>query len=101
MEYNEEQFKKLANFRTMLMWLFIGCILTAAYVIELFKGGRTLSYVIVFECMCWIPFLIGLLVLKIKGMATDIYKEWLVMVAFMLLCCLLQIRFWRLCILCR
>ena len=81
MEYNEQHFKKLANFRTMLMWLFIGGILTIAYLIELFKGGRTLSYVITFECMCWVPFLIGLIVLKIKGMATDIYKE-IIMVGY-------------------
>lgn len=75
MEYNEQHFKKLANFRAMLMWLLIGIVLTAAYVIELFKGGRTLTYVIIFLILCWVPFLSGLLLMKIRGMHSRAYKE--------------------------
>lgn len=75
MEYNEQHFKKLANFRAMLMWAFIGFVLTVAYVIEVFKGGRTVPYVIVFLCLCWGPFLGGLILLKIRGMHSKAYKH--------------------------
>ncbi len=75
MEYNEQHFKKLANLRALLMWLLIGFVLTAAYVIELFKGGRTLTYVIIFLTICWLPFFSGLILLKIRGMHSKAYKE--------------------------
>jgi len=39
------------------------------------KGGRTPQYLAVFLSLCWIPYLIGLIVLKIKGFDTPIYCE--------------------------
>lgn len=75
MEYNEKEFKKLANLRVMMMWAFIGVVLSVAYIIELFKGGRTPGYVALFLLMCWGPFIGGLLILKMKGMAATQYKE--------------------------
>ena len=75
MEYNEKEFKKLANLRVMTMWAFIGVVLSAAYIIELFKGGRTPQYVALFLVMCWGPFIGGMIILKLKGMAAEQYKE--------------------------
>lgn len=75
MEYNEQEFKKLANLRAMMMWVFIAVVLSLAYIIELFKGGRTPGYVVAFLLMCWGPFIGGLITLKVKGMATTLYKE--------------------------
>lgn len=75
MEYNEEYFKKQANMRTLLMWTLINVILTALYILEVFKGGRTPGYLAVFLSICWIPHIAGLLVLKIKGGSTWIYRE--------------------------
>lgn len=75
MGYDEKHFQKLANFRAMLMWLLIGAVLTVAYVVELFKGGRTPEFVAVFLTMCWGPFLFGVIVLKVRGMASKAYKE--------------------------
>lgn len=75
MEYNEKQFKALANIRVMIMWASIALVLTTAYIIEFFKGGRTLEYVLVFLAMCWGPFISGLITLKVKGKDTTIYKE--------------------------
>jgi len=75
MEYNEEYFKKQANKCSLLMWTIINVILTVLYIIEVLKGGRTLPYLAVFLSVCWIPHIAGLLVLKIKGGSTGIYRE--------------------------
>ena len=45
----EKQFTEGANKRAMRMWLVISIVLTAAYVIELVKGARTVPYFIVFS----------------------------------------------------
>ncbi len=75
MEYNEERFKENANKQVFLMWLVISIILTTAYVIEVVKGGRTVAYFCVFLFMCWFPFILGAVILKVKGMATRWYRE--------------------------
>lgn len=75
MEYNEAVFKKSANRKTMLIWMIVCIILTAAYAIEIVKGLRTIPYLIVFIAFCWLPFFFGVAVLKIKGMGTEIYKH--------------------------
>ena len=75
MEYNEEYFAKSANKKAMIIWLVLGVVLTASYAIEVVKGLRTINYYLLFVAMCWIPFLIGVLVLKIKGMGASIYKD--------------------------
>ncbi|MBP3603153.1 MAG: PilZ domain-containing protein [Lachnospiraceae bacterium] len=75
MEYNELHFKKSANLKAMLMWMVICIILTGAYVIELVKGQRTPQYFIVFEIFCWVPFLVSVLVLMLRGAATHLYRE--------------------------
>ena len=75
MEYSEDYFKKQANMRTLLMWTLINVILTALYILEVFKGGRTPQYLAVFLSICWLPHIAGLLTLKIKGPSTWVYRE--------------------------
>lgn len=75
MEYNEEVFKKSANRKTMLIWMIVCIILTAAYAIEIVKGLRTIQYFMVFAIFCWLPFVVGAVVLKIKGLGTGLYKH--------------------------
>lgn len=75
MEYNEEIFKKSANIKARAIWLTLNIVLSAAYAIEIIKGLRTMGYYITFLCICWIPFFIGLMLLRIKGMETPLYKE--------------------------
>ncbi len=74
MEQNETYYAKSSNKKAMAMWIVIGIVLTAAYTIEAVKGSRTVSYYCAFLAFCWIPFAIGLVVLKIKGMGTWLYK---------------------------
>lgn len=74
MNYDEEAFKRSANRKAMTVWMTLGIVLSAAYAIEIVKGLRTVPYYIVFLLMCWIPFFLGLMVLKVKGMGTSLYK---------------------------
>ncbi len=75
MEYEESYFKKQANKNTLLMWTTLNVIFTVLYILEMIKGGRTPQYLAVFLSLCWIPYLIGLLVLKFKGFDTPLYCE--------------------------
>lgn len=75
MEYDEKYFAKSANKKAMCMWLLLCIVLTAAYALEIIKGLRDISYYIMFLSVCWIPFLIGVITLKIKGWHTSIYKD--------------------------
>lgn len=75
MEYNEEYFAKSANKKAMIIWMTLGIVLSAAYVIEVMKGLRTINYYLTFVTICWVPFFVGLIVLKVKGLAASIYKD--------------------------
>lgn len=75
MEYDEEYFAKSANRKAMIIWMTLGMVLTAAYLIEVAKGLRSVGYYLTFVSVCWVPFFIGLVILKVKGLATPIYKE--------------------------
>ncbi|MBO5279308.1 MAG: PilZ domain-containing protein [Lachnospiraceae bacterium] len=75
MEYNEKYFKRSANVKIMSLWLVFVIVLVGAFLIESLTGKRTWGYFALFCLMCIGPFLVGLLVLKIKGMDTSWYKE--------------------------
>lgn len=75
MEYNEEEFKVSANKKTLITWVIIGAILTLAYFIEVKNGSRTVPYYIAFCSVCWIPVIIGVALLKVRGWGTDLYRE--------------------------
>ena len=75
MEYDAKQFEKSANRKAMGMWLAMGIVLSVAYALEIAKGLKTVSYFVIMELFCWGPFVIGLIVLKIKGWHTSIYQD--------------------------
>ena len=52
-----------------LCFAIFGGILSAAYILELVKGARTIGYVVVFLLLCWAPFTAG----KIAG---SVFKKW-------------------------
>ncbi len=75
MEHNEELFAKRANKRAMMMWLLMMVILSAAYVIEIVKGLKSIEYFLIMELCCWGPFIFGLIILKVKGWHTKWYRD--------------------------
>lgn len=75
MKYNEKQFATSANKKATLMWVVMCAVLSAAYVIEIVKGLKTIEYFIIMEICCWGPIIIGLVVLKIKGWHAKCYRD--------------------------
>lgn len=75
MEYNKEYFAKSANRKAMAIWATLGIVLSAAYAIEIVKGLRTMDYYITFLAFCWVPFIAGLVLVKVKGWASPFYKD--------------------------
>lgn len=74
MEYNEKHFAEQANKKAMIMWLTMNVVLSVAYAIEIMKGLKTVQYYVLMELTCWVPFIVGLFVLKAKGKDSRLYK---------------------------
>lgn len=75
MKYDENFFAKSANKKAMGMWLALNILLSVAYAVEIVKELKTISYYICMECICWIPFVLGLVILKVKGWDTKLYQH--------------------------
>lgn len=75
MEYDEAKFKRSANRKAFGLWLTINLILTVSYALEVYKQVRTMDYYITFMAFAWVPFIIGIVVLKWRGMDTGWYKR--------------------------
>lgn len=75
MKYNEKQFATSANKKATFMWVVMSAVLSAAYVIEIFKGLKTLEYFILMEICCWGPMIIGFIILKVKGWHAKCYRD--------------------------
>ncbi len=75
MEYNEKKFAASANKKAMGMWLAMLVVLSVAYVFEIIKGLKSVQFYIILELLCWIPFIAGLIVLKVKGWHSKLYQD--------------------------
>lgn len=74
MKYDEKYFAKSANKKVMIIWLVLEMVFTVSYTIEVLRGLRTIPFYMIFLTFSWVPFLIGVIILKIKGMDTPIYR---------------------------
>ena len=74
-EYDEKQFDAKANKSAMIMWLALSTILSLAYVVEVVKGLKSVEYFVIMELICWVPFLLGFVLIKIKGWHTPLYAD--------------------------
>ena len=74
MEHSEKHFAVRANKKAMIMWLVMNIVLSVAYAIEILKGLKTVQYYVLMELSCWGPFMIGLVLLKLKGWDSRLYK---------------------------
>lgn len=75
MKYNEKEFATQANKKARMMWLIMSIVLSAAYVIEIVKGAKTVTYFVLMELCCWVPIIVGAIVLKVKGGYAKIYRD--------------------------
>ncbi len=75
MEYNEKKFAASANKKAMGMWFAMLAILSVAYIFEILKGLKDIQFYIILELLCWIPFIFGLIILKVKGWHSKLYQD--------------------------
>ena len=80
--YDESYFKEKANKRAGATWLFLMLIVTVYYGVKMIQGQVSTSWYIVFSAVGWAEYIIGGLVLKIKGMDNDKYK-WIMGVGYL------------------
>lgn len=74
MNYDEKTFKEKANIKARRIWLAFAILLSANYGTDTSNGLYPVSHYIIFLVLCWVPFFIGDIALRIKGRSTDIYK---------------------------
>ncbi len=74
MEYNAEEFKMKANKKARNVWMTLALIMTMSFVSDTAKGIRTPEYLGTFLAICWIPFFLGNLLLKVQGATSKYYK---------------------------
>lgn len=75
MNYDEKKFAASANKKTMGMWLAMLVVLSGAYAIEIAKGLKTPTYFIIMELIAWVPFIVGLIAVKIQGWHSELYHN--------------------------
>lgn len=75
MQYDEKLFKEKANLKARKVWLIFSILLTASYGADTGNNLLTPQYYLIFVLFCWIPFFIGQILLKVKGLATDLYMH--------------------------
>ena len=75
MNYDEKKFAASANKKTMGMWLAMLVVLSVAYAMEVVKGLKTPTYFLIMELIAWVPFIIGLIAVKIRGWKSSAYHN--------------------------
>ena len=75
MNYDEKKFAASANKKTMGMWFAMLLVLSIAYAMEIAKGLKTPMYFIIMELIAWVPFIIGLVVVKMQGWHSKMYHN--------------------------
>lgn len=75
MEYDEKVFKERANRKAAVVWLIVNILLSISTAAEMVRGQHTLQYAFIYYTMCWLPYLVGIVFLKVKGLASPYYKD--------------------------
>lgn len=74
MNYDEKLFKEKANRKARKIWLIFVILLSANYGSDFSQGQYSAGYYLVFLALCWIPFITGEILLRVKGWDTTRYK---------------------------
>ena len=75
MQHDEKKFKALANKMALGIWIAILAILSVAYALEVVKGQKIVTFYIVFLAFAWVPVILDIIILKIRGMHTRVFQE--------------------------
>lgn len=74
MNYDASVFKEKANRKARIIWLIFLILLSANYGTDTSDGLYPVQSYIIFLILCWFPFILGEVLLRVKGWATDIYR---------------------------
>lgn len=75
MSYDEKVFKEKANRKARRIWIIFAVLLTANYGSDAASGLYAPMLYLVFVLLCWLPLIIGEILLRVKGWATELYRE--------------------------
>lgn len=75
MGYDAEKFKARANTKAGNIWLILNILLTMQYLSNMTKGTYDRKFIIPFLIIGWLPYIIGVIYIKIKGKSADGYKH--------------------------
>lgn len=74
MEYNENEFKAKANIKARRIWLVFAILLSANYGSDCSQGLFPANQYLIFLVLCWLPFFIGDIILRVRGKACEAYR---------------------------
>lgn len=75
MKQDEKAFAKNGDKKVIGMWVLCNVLFSVLYAFQMAKGCTTIQHYAVMECICWIPFLVDLIVLKIRGWGSRLYRN--------------------------
>ena len=74
MTYDENVFKEKANRKARKIWIVFAILLSANYGSDASNGLYPTSSYFIFLALCWLPLILGEILLRVKGWATELYR---------------------------
>lgn len=74
MNYDASVFKEKANRKARKIWIVFAVLLSANYGSDVANGLQTVPYYLTFLTLCWLPLLLGEVILRVKGYDTEWYR---------------------------
>lgn len=74
MTYDENVFKEKANRKARKIWIVFAVLLSANYGSDAAGGLYPTSSYLIFVALCWLPLILGEVLLRVKGWATELYR---------------------------
>lgn len=74
MTYDENVFKEKANRKARKIWIVFAVLLSANYGSDASGGLYPTTSYLIFLALCWLPLILGEVLLRVKGWATELYR---------------------------
>lgn len=74
MTYDENIFKEKANRKARKIWIVFAILLSANYGSDASGGLYPTTSYLIFLALCWLPLILGEVLLRVKGWATELYR---------------------------
>ena len=75
MIYDENVFKEKANRKARKIWIVFAVLLSANYGSDTSGGLYPTTSYLIFLALCWLPLIFGEVLLRVKGWATELYRN--------------------------